>query len=415
VRKNMNERKTPDWLIETQNKSWEPEILISGITLTFLFIISSHIYNFYGMLTQDFGVYDGITKMSYSISVSTFVGLKMILLSHLILRGIWTGFVGLSYVYPRGVNKQKIRKEDRNIDFDTPEEYVIKIEKICSLLFSFIFSSITFIIGIFIVFIPITILFLFGLNMVYIHYFSLALAAIIVIISLIMTVFRGRLKNSKIEFFMANSIFNNALVIYLSNIGRVKAYTMFISFILIVVALSFPDISRFDFDNEKIAEISTTADIVSLDNNHYEALRNQELRISKATIDRFRVIDDSVELFISFYKEDIYTIKELEHDPESAQKFGVGSDSTKISLPDLYKVTIDDRLIAGLKWYSVDNIGTGQKGIMTKIPLRTLKHGYHELKIDKIFWKISKKKMKRIVSWGAIPFETEISSGNTGH
>ena len=42
----MNEKKTPDWLIETQNKSWEPEILISGITLTFLFIISSHIYRY---------------------------------------------------------------------------------------------------------------------------------------------------------------------------------------------------------------------------------------------------------------------------------------------------------------------------------------------------------------------------------
>jgi len=39
----MNKTKTPDWLLDIQNKSWEPEILISGITLTFLFILSNYI------------------------------------------------------------------------------------------------------------------------------------------------------------------------------------------------------------------------------------------------------------------------------------------------------------------------------------------------------------------------------------
>lgn len=37
----MNDSKTPDWMLEIQNKSWEPEILISGITLTSLFILSN--------------------------------------------------------------------------------------------------------------------------------------------------------------------------------------------------------------------------------------------------------------------------------------------------------------------------------------------------------------------------------------
>lgn len=30
--------KTPDWLIEIQTRSWEPEIIISGIMLTFVFL-----------------------------------------------------------------------------------------------------------------------------------------------------------------------------------------------------------------------------------------------------------------------------------------------------------------------------------------------------------------------------------------
>ena len=43
---------TPQWLIDIQHRSWEPEILISGITLTFLFLLTDYIYNFCGMLIQ---------------------------------------------------------------------------------------------------------------------------------------------------------------------------------------------------------------------------------------------------------------------------------------------------------------------------------------------------------------------------
>ena len=144
----MEENQTPKWLIAAQNKSWEPEILISGITLTFLFILSNRIYNFFGMLTQDFGVFDAISKSLYIISIISLTSLKIILVAHLVLRGVWTGFVGLSYVLPNGVKYEKLPKNQRSVKFDTPESIVIKIEKICSLLFSFIFSSITFILEI---------------------------------------------------------------------------------------------------------------------------------------------------------------------------------------------------------------------------------------------------------------------------
>ncbi|MBU8921175.1 MAG: hypothetical protein KOO63_05085 [Bacteroidales bacterium] len=409
----MNEKKTPGWLIETQNKSWEPEILISGITLTFLFIISSHIYNFYGMLTQDFGVYDKITKLSYGISVYTLVGLKIILVVHLILRGIWTGFVGLSYVYPDGVNRQRLRKADTDVDFYKPEQYVIIIEKICSLLFSFIFSSITFIIGIFIIYIPITLLFLVGLDMTYIHYSTMVILSIVAILLVLMVIFNKKLKKTGFEQLVGNSIFNNAFVIYYTNIGRIKTGAMFALYFLIVIGLSFSDISKYNFDNDESVEISSTADIVDLDRDHYEALRNQKLRIPRATIDRFQVTDDKMELFISFYKEDIYTIKKLENDRELAREFNVGSDSTRVGLPELYEVTIDDTPVTGLRWYSIDNTYTSQKGIVTKIPLGALRHGYHELRINKILWDINDSEMIRIVNWDAIPFEMDNTLKNT--
>ncbi|MCK5075932.1 MAG: hypothetical protein KAR38_06125, partial [Calditrichia bacterium] len=136
----MNKHKTPDWLKEIQNKSWEPEILISGITLTFVFILSTKIYNFCGMLIQDLGVDSNVAGSLYIISIFLSTGLKIILITHLMFRGLWAGMVGLSYVFPKGINKQNLPKSKKNIIYDDPDTFVIKLEKICSMLFSFVFA-----------------------------------------------------------------------------------------------------------------------------------------------------------------------------------------------------------------------------------------------------------------------------------
>ncbi len=140
----MNENNTPAWLIAVQNKSWEPEIIISGLTLTFLFIVTDHIFNYFGMLIQEYAVLEVMAHILYAISIIMLTGLKVILIVHLILRGLWTALVGLSYVYPAGVNRENLAKSEQNLKFPRPDELVIKVEKICSLLFAFIFSTIVF-------------------------------------------------------------------------------------------------------------------------------------------------------------------------------------------------------------------------------------------------------------------------------
>ena len=127
----MKEMKTPAWLIETQNKSWEPEILISGITLTFLFILTNRIYNFFAMLIQDHGVWTSIGRNSLIISIILLTGFKVIFITHLILRGAWTGLVGLSYVFPKGVNMNNVLKSQKNIEYKRPDTLVIQLEKVC--------------------------------------------------------------------------------------------------------------------------------------------------------------------------------------------------------------------------------------------------------------------------------------------
>ncbi len=313
MRNQMNNSKTPDWLLEVQNKSWEPEILISGITLTFVFVLSNYIYNFYGMLVQDYGVFDGIAKTSYRISVIAVTGLKIILILHLILRGLWTGIVGMSYVFPGGVNQEKLPKSQRNIMYDKPDTLVIKLEKICSLLFSFIFSSIWIGIALFLYFIPLVILFLAGLDQYIIKIISLAYSLVtFVLVIVIALFFKRKFENSKLKQKLENSIFNNILATYLTNIGRAKTILIFLVYFLVIFFISRSAIFKFDFYNHEGMESTSTTDIIRINNNLYEDSRDHKLRIPKATINQFRITSNSIKLFISHYKKDSYTIKELQ-------------------------------------------------------------------------------------------------------
>lgn len=403
----MNNNKIPDWLVNVQNKSWEPEILISGITLTFVFIFSNYIYNFFGMLVQDYAVFTGIAKTLYRISLIAITGLKIILIFHLVLRGLWTGVVGLSYVFPNGINENNLSKSQKHIIYDKPDTLVIKLEKICSLLFSFVFSSIWIGIAIFIYFSPLLILFIAGLDLYYISIISLAYALLTFVIIIIFSLFlKTKFENTKIEERLANTIFSNILTTYMTNIGKIKTSLIFIVFFIIVIFISRTDILNFGFNNKEEIKPEFSVVNITVNNDHYENTRIPELRFPKAIVDQFSVSGNEIKLSISLYKEDLYFIEEIENDSVLCKESGIKTESQKkISLLDLYKIIIDDKAISALRWYSTKNIYTNQNLIVTTIPLDTLGTGYHELKINKTYFEVLKQQVKLINNWDIIPFE----------
>ncbi len=404
----MKEHKTPDWLIKAQNKSWEPEIIISGITLTFLFLLSKHIYNFFGMLIQDYGVFDAISNSLYNVSIIMLNSLKIILIVHLILRGIWTGFVGLSYVFPEGVKKENLPKSERNNEHEKPEDFVIQIEKICSLLFSFIFSSVSSVLGLLLAFVPIILLFFTGLSIRIISKITLPFIVLLFVI-FISNVIWEKVKNKKTGLMrkLETSIINITMTIYNTNLGKVKTLSVFFLYFAFVFLLSFSTISAFDFNNDESIRDSLRTELPYLNINHYDALRDPEIRHSRAALEQFRITDNKLELFISYYKEDIYTIEELQNSSEHAKKAGISPDSSAINIPDLYKIFIDDQPVIDSQWYITKNLHTNQKGLITTIIIDSLESGYHELKLDKLNWHIEMETMKKIENWDVIPFVKE--------
>jgi|GEM_PF-1296506 len=408
----MSDRTTPDWLVEIQNRSWEPEILISGICLTFLFILSSYIYNFFAMLVQDFGVFDTVAAKLFFVSMILLTGFKIILIIHLVLRGVWTGLVGLSYAFPEGINLANAIKKD--IVRVKPEILVTRIERICSLLFSFIFSSISFVMGMYLFSIPIILLFVIGMVPGYIRIFTLAYAGLSIVVILVGILLLLK-PNSKLNRVMEKSTLNQVLAIYFTNVGKLKSLGLFAAYFLVVCLLTLSNAPPFEFTNDSVATVVSTGNMVTVDRDHYESRRNPELRIPKAVIDTFRVRRNSLELFVSLYRGDTYTQQAVEDDPKVLKKYDMAAGGAKFNLGDLYRVSIDEEPLAGLKWYVTSSVQTGQQGLVTTIPLDSFAPGYHELRLDKLVWNVKKDELKLIEDWDVIPFEySPVTAGQPG-
>lgn len=163
-----NQSTTPRWLSELQQRSWEPEILLSGIVLYGMFKVPD--------LLDDFLAYFKLNIFGNSQDIDNLVALSKMgiywliagLILHLICRGIWIGMVGLSYTFPKGIRDEKLKYKGRFKEKvgRTPsfEKIVIRLEKISSSLFSISFMLFMSLIGgyfyfLMLVIIPFTILY----------------------------------------------------------------------------------------------------------------------------------------------------------------------------------------------------------------------------------------------------------------
>lgn len=142
--------RVPKWLERIQQNSWEPEILLSGFVVVGLLQLPAYIRQAAAFFRAEVlgnnlaGLFSGL-----QIAVYTLVGGLII---HLFLRGVWIGYVGLSYAFPRGINGAKLRLQPRfqaSVDRIMPlEKQIDRLEKICSSIFSLCFFMMMCILGV---------------------------------------------------------------------------------------------------------------------------------------------------------------------------------------------------------------------------------------------------------------------------
>ncbi len=406
----MEETQIPKWLTKIQNNSWEPEIIISGFSIAFFFILPKYIYNFTAMLIQDFGADALLSFVQYTIMIFIITSLKVLFIGHLTLRGLWTGLVGLSYVFPNGVKKELLEKDLKDLTFKKPIDLVIEIEKICSLIFSFAFMIILYLIRIMIFYFVLIagniIFYAFNLNSAAMQFAQLTLIAIVIVIFVIFQTFKKKMFWEH----TSNSVSSNLIHTFSTNISKKRMRIILLSFIIITIPLSYSSISKFKFDVQGKLRISKS-NLTYVDQNNYLNEKNNGLRIPRAAINSFLIENNILELYISSYKRDEGLIRDIQANFDKYKIVmpkvpGVPEvDINKLDQTGLYQIFIDDELIFVKDWLLKKVIANSQKFLTVEIPVDNFSSGIHTLKIKRVRWIKKKKDFVLIEDWASIPFK----------
>ena len=137
------------WFEKLRLNSWEVEILLVGFVLVILFNLPDlfdleldKTLNSYSFEEMGDLITWGIRLLVIFILTNITNILIVSFSTYLALRGFWVGVLGLSSVYPQGINLKRLnfnvifQKEIKKYNFN---DFIIKIDHICSSIFSFSF------------------------------------------------------------------------------------------------------------------------------------------------------------------------------------------------------------------------------------------------------------------------------------
>lgn len=100
----VNKEQTPQWLKTIQLNSWEAELLISALVLYALFQVPDYLRE------TSLQYFDRGSRMHnlFFLLIDAIKLLSFGYILHILVRGIWVASVGLSYVFPGGVDKEAL-------------------------------------------------------------------------------------------------------------------------------------------------------------------------------------------------------------------------------------------------------------------------------------------------------------------
>lgn len=150
------------WLDDISKQSWEPELLISGVAIYLSISLPELFRSWYAYYQYNYSVDVFLTEVLGLVLYALLDGGAYILIItfivHFASRAFWVGLIGLRSVYPQGIiyenlpktsdyYRTRIKEKLRGMD-----EYIIRLDRFCSILFSVCFSMIIIFMGVFAVY-----------------------------------------------------------------------------------------------------------------------------------------------------------------------------------------------------------------------------------------------------------------------
>lgn len=399
----------PNWLKELQQRSWEPEILLSGIVLYGMFKVPE--------LLDDFLKFFKVNIFGNSSDINNLVALFKMgiywliggLILHLICRGIWIGMVGLSYTFPNGIQEDKLSYKGKFKEkiSRTPsyEQIVVRLEKISSSLFSVSFMLFMSLIGGYLYFfvlvvIPFTIAFM-GFDMSWngtlFDYFQVHVLIVLSIglIALIDFVTLGYLRKFKWfnKLFWPVHKFVSVLTlsrfyrpIYYGLVTNFNKWALFIFLLVFAFGSIFGagSIASAKYPGDPYSRLSLwepgTGYSVFFVNYDDQNEGNPSMR---AHIPSDIIRENVLKLFVvgNIGFED----NMIEYTPLDSLR-EVYPDTTQVALnlmvvSNYYRIMIDNKLIKIDRWYNHYKSAANQRGYLAYIPIDNLSQGMHHIKV----------------------------------
>ncbi|MCS5490747.1 hypothetical protein [Algoriphagus limi] len=363
------------WLENLQRNSWEPEVIISGIILAFLFAFPSKIYTFSAMLVQELGLhYAGAMLVLFYLAavISVF---KIFFVVHLTLRFIWAGFLGLSYAFPDGVIKEKLFKMSQHYEYQKPGDMVLAMERICSMTFGYPISLV-FTILVSTVYLVLLLFLYYWLNISFFIIYLIFLVSL-----LVFALFMLINKNAKWRAKLAKTMMASVGAIYQSNLGKWFSVFYGMGIFLLAMPLIYNDVRDFSmfFNEADLLENELRWPTKELS---YAEFHQEGKRYPRAFLSTETVSGDYLKLGIARYAgDDKYLIDLRENFKKELDSLGWHEME---DTPDLYRFTIGDKVIRAGSWKRNRLHVTNQKVYETMLPIGDLAPGIYTLKIEKL-------------------------------
>jgi hypothetical protein len=429
-----NKVSVPRWLEELQQRSWEPEILLSGIVLYGMFKVPDILDRFLAFFKLN--IFDNSQDIDNLVALFK-MGIYWLiggLILHLICRGIWIGMVGLSYTFPNGIQRDKLKYQgkfqEKLESIPSYERIVIRLEKVSSSLFSLSFMLFMSLIGGYLFFfilliLPFTIGYLgfkasltgtfFTWFQVYV-FFVLGLGILGLIDFLSLGYFRRFKWLAKVywplhKFISALTLSRLYRPIYYGIVSNFNRWLFFalltiFTFVSIFGAGTMTD-NTYPGDSSSMIELWGNTRGYDAYAGYYED-QNAAKPSVVAQIPSDVISGDVIRLFVVARASIEDEIKK--HTPlDSLEKVypdTVGAALDLLMIGEFYKISINDQLVDLPKWYYHYRTSTRQRGYITYVSIADLEEGLYELKVNV-------PETVRSTPFAVIPFYRDVTSGNS--
>jgi len=399
----------PSWLGELQQKSWEPEILLSGIVLYGMFQAPGLLDNFLAFAKLNlFGNFNDLDNFIALLKIALY-WLILGLILHLVSRGIWVGMVGLSFTFPNGINKEKLKLSPRfqkNADKIPPiEQIIINLEKLCSSLFSISFMMFMMVIGGYLfllitLILPIVSFLIYkgpqnidstGQYLIQIYAIFILGIGVLGLIDFITLGLLKRIKWLSIIYYPIHRLISALSLarfyrpIYFTLISNYNKWKIGLSFLFFVI-MSFIMLTivagRSSFPGEAWTRITiwSNAQKVSSYSGYYDD-QNKDFHSVNAQIQSDIISENTIRLF-SVLKISLEDSLKKNCNYDSLISLDTAGYYVELQCASMFhQVMLDNKKVEDLKWYFHYKQKTNQRGILTYIDITDLPKGMHSIRL----------------------------------